>query len=213
MRGARTAPSLGGGSVVLHLPAVLWAAPTAWAARRRLRCVHLICRGWPPGVHWSGSPVVPAGAVPTCRPCYHGGSPVTGRRWWPPVHRASSPDNGVDALSEVHAATPGVAARYGLRGCARRCRRARQGTRCSGLPGVPTPWVPSLKLPGRAARSRGRTFTGEFQCIHGMLSGTFAYACRSLRIRGTPSYFRSVRDLPVPGTDPYMARGKDAIRV
>jgi hypothetical protein len=30
----------------------------------------------------------------------------------------------------------------------------------------------SLKLPGRAARSRGRTFTGEFQSIHGMLSGT-----------------------------------------
>jgi len=31
----------------------------------------------------------------------------------------------------------------------------------------------SLKLPGRAARSRGRTFTGEFQGIHGILSGTF----------------------------------------
>ena len=31
----------------------------------------------------------------------------------------------------------------------------------------------SLKLPGRAARSRGRTFTGEFQSIHGILSGTF----------------------------------------
>ena len=30
----------------------------------------------------------------------------------------------------------------------------------------------SLKLPGRAARSRGRTFTGEFQSIHGILSGT-----------------------------------------
>jgi hypothetical protein len=34
----------------------------------------------------------------------------------------------------------------------------------------------SLELPGRAARSRGRTSTGEFQRIHGMLSGTFFYA-------------------------------------
>jgi hypothetical protein len=30
----------------------------------------------------------------------------------------------------------------------------------------------SLELPGRAARSRGRTSTGEFQSIHGILSGT-----------------------------------------
>lgn len=30
----------------------------------------------------------------------------------------------------------------------------------------------SLKLPGRAARSRGRTSTGESQSIHGMLPGT-----------------------------------------
>jgi len=36
-RGESTAPSLGGGSVVLRLRAVLWAAPTAWRARRRLR--------------------------------------------------------------------------------------------------------------------------------------------------------------------------------
>ena len=35
----------------------------------------------------------------------------------------------------------------------------------------------SLKLPGRAARSRGRTFTGEFQSIHGILSGTFIAFC------------------------------------
>ena len=36
----------------------------------------------------------------------------------------------------------------------------------------------SLKLPGRAARSRGRTFTGEFQSIHGILSGTDFLATR-----------------------------------
>lgn len=43
----------------------------------------------------------------------------------------------------------------------------------SGYPGVPTQWVPSPKLPGRAARSRGRTFIGEFQSIHGIQSGTY----------------------------------------
>ena len=32
----------------------------------------------------------------------------------------------------------------------------------------------SLKLAGCAARSRGRTSTGESHGIHGMLSGTFA---------------------------------------
>jgi hypothetical protein len=55
---------------------------------------------------------------------------------------------------------------------------ARQGTWCSGLPGVPTQWVPSLKLPGRAARSRGWTSTGEFQSIHGILSGTIRFMRR-----------------------------------
>jgi hypothetical protein len=41
---------------------------------------------------------------------------------------------------------------------------------------VPEFWVAphtSLKLPGRAARSRGRTCTGEFQSIHGMLPDSF----------------------------------------
>jgi len=73
----------------------------------------------------------------------------------------------------VHGATPGFAARYGLRGCAPTSVSARRGTWCFGLPGVPTQWVPSLELPGRAARSRSRTSTGEFQSIHGILSGTF----------------------------------------
>jgi len=36
-RGESAAPSLGSGYVVPTLRAVLWAAPTAWAARRRLR--------------------------------------------------------------------------------------------------------------------------------------------------------------------------------
>ena len=89
--------------------------------------------------------------------------------WWALGRRSSPSGNGVDALPEVHEATPGFAARYGLRDCARPFERARQGTWCVGLPGVPTSWVPSLKLPGRAARSRGRTSTGEFQSIHGML--------------------------------------------
>ena len=98
---------------------------------------------------------------------------MTRQRWWPSKHRSSSPDNGVDALTEVNEATPGFAARYGLRGCASARADACQGTWCFGLPGVPTPWVPSLELPGRTARSRGRTSTGEFQSIHGILSGTF----------------------------------------
>jgi len=37
----------------------------------------------------------------------------------------------------------------------------------------------SLKLPGRAARSRGRTSTGEFQRIHGILSGTYSSSASS----------------------------------
>jgi hypothetical protein len=133
----------------------------------------LIRPGWPPVGHWPGSPVVPSGAVPACHPCYPGGPQVTWQRWWSPGHRSSSPDTGVAALRKVHEATPGFAARYGLRGCAPTSASARQGIRCFGLPGVPTAWVPSLELPGRAARSRGRTSTGEFQSIHGILSGTF----------------------------------------
>ena len=75
-------------------------------------------------------------------------------------------------LTEVNEATPGFAVRYGLRGCAPARADACQGTWCFGLPGVPAERVPSLKLPGRAARSRGRTSTGEFQSIHGILPGT-----------------------------------------
>ena len=55
------------------------------------------------------------------------------QRWWASGRRSSSPDNGVDALTEVNEATPGFAARYGLRGCAHPFGRARQGTRCLGF--------------------------------------------------------------------------------
>jgi hypothetical protein len=44
---------------------------------------------------------------------------MTRQRRWSSKRRSSSPDNGVDALTEVNEATPGFAARYGLRGCAR----------------------------------------------------------------------------------------------
>jgi hypothetical protein len=79
--------------------------------------VRLIRPGWPPVVHWPGSPVVPPGAVPACRPCYPGGPRVTRQRYWSPEHRSSSPDNGVDALAELtglhlgslHATACGVA--------------------------------------------------------------------------------------------------------
>jgi hypothetical protein len=74
---------------------------------------------------------------------------MTRQRWWSPKHRSSSPDNGVDALTEVHEATPGFAARYGLRDCARPFRRARQGTWCSGLPRTPPSSYPgALPAPG-----------------------------------------------------------------
>ena len=81
--------------------------------------VCLIPVGWTPVVHWPGSPVVPPGTILACHPCYPGGPRVTWQRWWSPGHRSSSSGNGVDALTEVHEATPGFAARYGLRGCAR----------------------------------------------------------------------------------------------
>ena len=99
---------------------------------------------------------------------------MTWQRWWSPERRSSSPDNGVDALTELTRLHLGSLHAIRLRrtGLRTSVGRARQGTWCSGLPGVPTQWVPSLKLPGRAARSRGRTFTGEFQSIHGILSGT-----------------------------------------
>jgi hypothetical protein len=79
--------------------------------------VRLIRPGWTPVVHWPGSPVVPPGAVPACRPCYPGGPRVTRQRYWSPEHRSSSPDNGVDALAELtglhlgslHATACGVA--------------------------------------------------------------------------------------------------------
>jgi hypothetical protein len=56
------------------------------------------------------------------------------QRWWSSGHRSSPPGNGVDALHSVYEATPGFAARYGLRGCTLTRVSARQGTRCSGLP-------------------------------------------------------------------------------
>lgn len=164
--------------------------------------VRLIRRGWIPVIHWPGSPVVPAGAVLACHPCYPGGPPVTWQRWWSPERRSSSPDNGVDALTEVHEAPSGFAARYGLRGCALTSVSARQGTWGSGLPGVPTGWVPSLKLPGRAARSRGRTFTGEFQSIHGILSGTFF---RSLTV--SQNSLRALRSMTAAGHPPAGGAG------
>ncbi len=51
--------------------------------------------------------------------------------------------------------------------------RAHLGERSSGNSVLPVTRGTSLKLPGRAARSRGRTSTGESQSIHGILSGTF----------------------------------------
>ncbi len=108
----------------------------------------LIRRGWTPVVHWPGSPVVPSGAVRACHPCYPGGPRVTWQRWWSPGHRSSPPVNGVDALTVVHEATPGFAARYGLRGCALP-RSARQGTWCFGLPLTPPSSYPgALPAPG-----------------------------------------------------------------
>jgi hypothetical protein len=111
--------------------------------------VRLIRRGWTPVIHWPGSPVVPSGAVLACHPCYPGGPPVTWQRWGSPERRSSSPDNGVDALTEVHEAISGFAARYGLRGCALTSVSARQGTWCSGLPRTPPSSYPgALPAPG-----------------------------------------------------------------
>ena len=98
---------------------------------------------------------------------------MTRQRYWAPEHRSSAPDNGVDALAEV----PGLhlgslhATACGVARSARRALVRELGV--PGYPGVPVQWVPSLKLPGRAARSRDRTSTGEFHGIHGILSGTY----------------------------------------
>jgi hypothetical protein len=100
--------------------------------------------------HPAGPPVVPSGAVRACHPCYPGGPRVTWQRSWSPGHRSSPSGNGVDALMEVHEATPGFAARYGLRGCARPFERARQGTRCFGLPRTPPSSYPAA-LPASGA--------------------------------------------------------------
>ena len=92
---------------------------------------------------------------------------MTRQPWWSPKHRSSSPDNGVDALTELTRLHLGS-----LHATACEVAHIRR-TRSSGNS---VPWVTphtSLELPGRAARSRGRTSTGEFQSIHGILSSTF----------------------------------------
>ena len=144
-RGESAAPSLGGGSVVLCLQAVLWAAPTAWAARRRLRrspstprldsCGPLarLSRGAP----W-GCPRLPS-LLPRRAP-----AAVVGTRApvFLPGQRSRRP-------RAVNGATPGFAARYGLRGCALPSASACQGTRCFRLPVAPPSSYPgALPAPG-----------------------------------------------------------------
>jgi hypothetical protein len=71
------------------------------------------------------------------------------QRWWSSGHRSSPPGNGVDALHSVYEATPGFAARYGLRGCTLTRVSARQGTRWIGLPLAPPSSYPgALPAPG-----------------------------------------------------------------
>ncbi len=145
--------------------------------------------------HPAGSPVVPSGAVPACHPCYPGGPQMTRQRWWSPGHRSSPSGIGVDALTELtrlhlgslHATACEVA---------HVCR-----TRSSGNS---VPWVTphtSLELPGRAARSRGRTSTGESQSIHGILSGTFftTRASRTISKGYSSLYSKSRIKYGVPG--------------
>ena len=153
--------------------------------------------------HWPGSPVVPSEAVPACHPCYPGGPQITRQRRWSPKHRSSSPDNGVDALTEFTRLPLGS-----LHATACEVAHVRR-TRSSG---TSVPWVTphtSLELPGRAARSRGRTSTGEFQSIHSILSGTFrwefAKACKRAGVPVPPSgYWARVqngqrpRRIPLP---------------
>jgi hypothetical protein len=94
---------------------------------------------------------------------------MTRQPWWSPKRRSSSPDNGVDALTELTRLRLGS-----LHATACEVAHVRR-TRSSGNS---VPWVTphtSLELPGRAARSRGRTSTGEFQSIHGILSGTLLF--------------------------------------
>jgi len=85
--------------------------------------------------------------------------------WRPAGYRPSPNVHGVGTLSFLHLgslhATACAVARVPQ-------GHARQGTQRFRLPGVPTQWVPSLKLPGRTATSQGRTSTGKSHSIHGM---------------------------------------------
>ena len=166
-RSESAAPSLGGGCVVLRLPAVLRAAPTAWPAPGGFG-VGLIRQGWTPVAHRPGSPVVPREAVPACHPCYPGGSGLAWQVWWPD-RRTAFPlrSRGRHPQILFNEATAGFAARCDLRGCALLLGSARQGTQCFRLPVAP----PSSYL-GDAANSQGRTSTGKSHGIHGMLPGT-----------------------------------------
>ena len=80
--------------------------------------------------------------------------------------------------------------------------RAHLGGRSSGNSVLPVTRDTSLELPGRAARSRGRTSTGEFQSIHGILSGTFRsvqrIVCRDHR-QITGDILRHFRHASDPG--------------
>jgi len=73
-----------------------------------------------------------------------------------------------------HEATPGFAARYGLCGCARP-----SGTRSSGNSALPVTRHASLQLPGRTAKSQGRTSTSKSYGIHGIRTLLPTLTCAS----------------------------------
>jgi hypothetical protein len=61
----------------------------------------LIRRGGTPGVHWTGSPVVPCATIRACHPCYPGGSGRAGQLWGLVRHRPSPNVHRVGTLSLV----------------------------------------------------------------------------------------------------------------
>jgi len=90
------------GEVLLSLPCERYYGPLRLPGQPGATSgAPLLRRGGTPGVHWTGSPVVPCAPVRACHPCYPGGSGRAGQLWGLVRHRPSPNVHRVGTLSLV----------------------------------------------------------------------------------------------------------------